>query len=89
MIQTIPVVTRLQDNGDGGYSLYAYNSEQELLADHPLARDGKMTEEVAKSILDEDDTYENGYISSDSINVEIDANGQLKLAKPLHFHCGQ
>ena len=37
-IITIPVVTRLQDNGDGGYTTYVYNHKKELLCDHPLAK---------------------------------------------------
>lgn len=87
---SIPVVTRLQDNGDGGYSMYVYASEEEMLADHPLASDGEVIDEkIKKAILTEDDPYENGYIGTDTINIVVTTDGKLLLAKPLHFHAGQ
>jgi len=85
---TIQVVTRLQDNGDGGYTLYAYNSDAELIADHP-DNDGDMSEERAQEILDEEDPYEDGYIGSDTIEVTIDENGNATLTSPLSFRAGQ
>ncbi len=97
---TISVVTRLQDNGDGGYTMYVYNNEEELLADHPSAqvweeRDGKwgkypkeLSEQEKKDILNEDDPYENGYIGYDTIEIEI-VDGAARLAEPLSFHAGQ
>src|SRR5688572_25601431 len=102
MKQSIDVVTRLQDGGDGGYTMYAYNNNEELLADHPNARDfrqgpdGKyadfpkeLTQKEKDDILNEDDPYKNGYIGTDTIEIEIDESGKAKLAKPLHFHAGQ
>lgn len=101
MKYTIPVITRLQDNGDGGWSLYAYNTEDELIADHPLSEDGDivngkwvkktviLTPEQRKDILTEDDPHENGYIGSSKIEVEIDENGVAHIISPLSFHCGQ
>lgn len=96
---TIPVVMRLQDNGDGGWSIYAYNNEDELIADHPLSRkwDSKQKKEVPHElspkerddILNEDDPHENGYIAHENIEVAIDDSGNATLAKPLHFHAGQ
>lgn len=88
---TIQIVTRLQDNGDGGYTLYGYNSNEELIKDHPLYDDyepGLMPQEKIDEILNEDDPYENGYIGSDSIEIEI-VDGQARLLKPLSFHAGQ
>lgn len=35
---TIPVVTRTQDNGDGGYTTYVYNNNDELIKDHPKSK---------------------------------------------------
>lgn len=35
----IPVVTRLQDNGDGGYTMFIYNNSDELIRDHPKAKE--------------------------------------------------
>ena len=94
----IPVVTRTQDNGDGGYTTYAYNNEDELIADHPKALrwDSKAKKEVPvelsqeerDAILNEDDAYENGYIGHSEIIVEI-VDGAAKLSKPLSFHGGQ
>lgn len=87
---SVSVVTRLQDNGDGGYTLYAYNDEDELIAKHPKA--DKMTPELRKEILTEDDPYENGYIGSDTIyltSIETQKGPVFMLAKPLSFHAGQ
>ena len=87
---SIQVITRLQDNGDGGYTLYGYNSEDELINDHPLSRKGKMSDKKRQDILNEDDPYENGYIGADRIEVEVDTVTQeVTLLKPLHFHAGQ
>jgi hypothetical protein len=83
----IPVVTRLQDNGDGGYTLYAYNNHDDLIADHPLSH--KMTPKLRQEILEGDDEYENGYMGNDTIAVEVDMLGSIKLSKPLSFHAGQ
>ena len=89
MIQEIKVVTRLQDCGDGGYTMYAYNNEDELIADHPLSRNGKMTEKLKKEILTEHDPYENGYIGEDTIEIETLQDGTLRLVNPISFHAGQ
>ncbi len=97
---TIPVITRTQDNGDGGYTTYAYNNEDELIADHPKSRDfiridGKyeyvaveLTEQERRDILDEDDPYKNGYIGWSNIEIEV-VDGVARLAKHLSFHAGQ
>jgi len=91
----INVVTRLQDNGDGGYTLYAYNNKEELLADHPRIEnalsDGATPAELAeikRKILIEDDPYEDGYLGADEISVEI-VDGFARLLEPLRFHAGQ
>lgn len=100
MKYTIPVITRTQDNGDGGYTTYAYNTEDELLADHPNSKEfievnGKyqkvkveLTPKQKREILDEDDPYENGYIGHDTIEIEI-IDGIARLSSPLSFHAGQ
>ena len=101
MKHTINVVTRLQDNGDGGYTLYAYNNEDELIADHPAMKDFRKGEDgkyryflvdnpdkKRKEILDEEDPYGNGYIGTNTIEVEI-VDGVARLAKHLNFHAGQ
>ncbi len=88
MKHSISVITRLQDNGDGGYTLYAYNSEEELIADHPKSRGGQLSETEIKEILSGEDEYENGYIGSDTIKIEV-IDGVARLDNPLRFHAGQ
>ena len=97
MIQ-ISVVTRLQDNGDGGYTMYIYNNEDELIADHPLSKKWdtkkkkdvtvKISEELREQILSGEDEYENGYIGSDTITIK-EVDDKFVLAKPLSFGAGQ
>lgn len=83
MKATIPVVTRLQDNGDGGYTMYVYNDEDELIANHPNFETydpnaepkfghREPTPQERADILDEDDPYRNGYIGHDEIELELD-----------------
>ena len=97
---TILVIIRTQDNGDGGYTTYAYNNEDDMLKDHPKAQrwDSKQKKEVPvelseddrNAILTEDDPYENGYIGDDEIVIETDDDGSNpRLAKPISFHVGQ
>ena len=93
MKYTINVVTRLQDNQDGGYTLYAYNNMDEMLADHPRLEDcDGMTEEeieeIKQNILGGDDEYENGYISREIIEIDV-TKKCAKLAAPLSIGCGQ
>lgn len=95
---TISVVTRLQDCGDGGWTMYIYNNEEELLKDHPLSSkwdtklkrdvEVELTEQEKKDILNEDDPYRNGYIGHDSIEIEL-VDGKARLAKELSLHVGQ
>jgi hypothetical protein len=98
---TIPVVTRTQDNGDGGYTTYVYNNNDELIKDHPKSTksvfignsrqyvDVHLTQKEIDDILNEDDPYKNGYIGKSTISIEIDENGVAKLAKSCSFHAGQ
>jgi len=86
---TIDVVTRLQDNGDGGYTMYVYNDNEELLDDHPLAEESLLSSDQREAILSEEDPYENGYIGTDTIEVEVDDNGVARLAVAMSFHAGQ
>lgn len=96
MKSSIPVTVRVQDNGDGGYSVYAYNSDAEMLADHygytevrdEHGEDSDEARERAREILDGDDEYQDGYVSHDTIEVEV-VDGVAKLAEPIHFHAGQ
>ena len=80
MIVKLNVVTRLQDNGDGGYTMFIYNNQEEMLTDHPLAAnndDGKLTKKQKEDILDKDDEYENGYLGTDTITLDIDIISSL------------
>lgn len=95
--QALDVVTRLQDNGDGGYTMYVYNNTDEMLEAHPMAeefKDGKfvskqLTEEERAIIVNEEDPYNNGYIGADTIHVCIDDEGKASLAKPIQLSAGQ
>lgn len=89
---TIPVFVRTQDNGDGGYGIHVYNSLEELVQDHRLVKDENLSaadlERITKEIVDEDDPYENGYISEEQIEIVIE-NGVPRLKDKVHFHAGQ
>ena len=99
----VKVVTRLQDNGDGGYTTYVYNNEDELITNHPKATNYQenpdtgvwgyvtveITQELRNKILNEDDPYENGYIGSETIKIKINNDGTISLAEPISFHSGQ
>lgn len=84
---TIRIVTRLQDNGDGGYTMYGYNNDDELIADHP--KDDEMTPELRDQILNGHDEYDNGYIGSDTIEIFVHEDGTVGLADSLSIHAGQ
>jgi len=98
MEYTIHAVTRLQDNGDGGYTMYVYNNEDELISDHPNSKRWnsethkdetiELTEEERKKILSEDDPYENGYIGLENITIKVE-NGVASIVGHLSFHAGQ
>ena len=100
--KTISVVTRTQDNGDGGYTTYAYNNENELINEHPKSNQFKqvngkyqyvkveLSQKERDEIINEYDPYENGYIGTSTIEIEFDdETGEMKLLKPLRFHAGQ
>lgn len=95
MTLKIPVVVRTQDCGDGGYNISIYNSEEELLADHEAVQsaiEDKMPldalQDIKNDILNEDDPYQNGYISHENIEIEI-VDGVPKIVGSLCFHAGQ
>lgn len=95
---SINVITRTQDNGDGSYTTFACNSEDELIKDHPkcVEWDSKLkkdipieiSDELRSEILNGDDEYENGYIGSDTIKIKI-VDGVAMLADSISFHGGQ
>lgn len=89
-VVSLNVVTRLSDNGDGGYTMYVYNNEEEMLADHPDNKWGEvMTPEKRLEILNGDDEYENGYLDRKTISLIINDDGTVKLSKEISFHAGQ
>jgi len=86
---SVSVSCRMQDNGDGGFSVHLYSDDEALLADHDLVEDGlPPTPEQRRIILGEDDPYENGYISHESIDL-IKVNGVWKLKDGQYMHFGQ
>lgn len=94
----IDVVVRVQDNMDGGYSIKLFNTMDEMLAAHPaviayIRRNppppADAIESLKNDIINGDDEYEYGYITKDSIELEQNADGSYRLAKPISFHVGQ
>lgn len=83
----LDVVTRVQDNQDGGYTIYIYNNLDDLIKDHPNY-DEDITQEEINDILNEEDAYENGYIGEDSFEVEV-VDGVAKLVSNISFGVGQ
>ncbi|MEI5617076.1 hypothetical protein WB403_49155, partial [Streptomyces brasiliscabiei] len=81
----LKVATRIQDNGDGGFTAYCYNNTDELLADHPKAKDFvkdpvtgewgdvviELTQEKKDEILNNENDYENGYVGEDTITLNV------------------
>lgn len=65
----------MQDNGDGSQNTYIYNDIAELLADFRKYH----TEEQCSDddLLNEEDPYENGYISSSVIEFDTET-GRFK-----------
>jgi len=86
MKQIINVITRVRNNQNGGYTIYVYNNEEEMLADHPLAKDGKLDDETKAIIMNGEDEY--GYIDEDCIEVEM-IDGEICLSSPLKLYAGQ
>lgn len=88
---TIPVFTLLKDNQDGGYTMYAYNTQEEWLKeaveDYNKWEDKKLSEEEYLEMA-EDDEYQYGYQGSDTIEIEL-KDGKWQLASMLSFHAGQ
>lgn len=82
----IPVVTILYDNGDGGYTMYAYNNEDELIENHRSS--DEMTPNLREEILRGDNEYENGYVGRDEIDVLVDGE-KVTLVGPICFSAGQ
>ena len=96
---TLRVITRLQDNGDGGYTLYLYNNADDLIREHPNSKKfNKETRKYEKTelsyqerrdILLEEDPYLNGYISYSDIRLKIVDGKPMLTEKGLSFHAGQ
>ena len=88
---TIPVFTLLKDNQDGGYTMYAYNSQEEWLIkaveEHNKWEKEKLTPQEYLELA-EDDEYQYGYQGSDTIEIEL-KDGKWQLANMLSFHAGQ
>lgn len=95
---SLRLVTRLQDNQDGGYGMHLYNSEEDMLNDHPLARKWSselkkqvsvgLTQKQREDILNGEDEYENGYIGSETFNLLILDDGSVILEDKEYIHAG-
>jgi len=90
---TIPVFTVLSDNGDGGYTMRAYNSKEEWVNQQvkELNKWGDQKEPFTPESFEraaEDDEYQYGYQGTDSISIK-EVDGKWQLAEELSFHAGQ
>lgn len=99
MLHTIQIGTRLQDNGDGGYTLYMYPTYEDAVAAKrkEVERWSKWghrkytTEEILQKFDENYDEfeYECGYLGKDSLKIKIDEEGIVHLAEECSFHAGQ
>lgn len=92
MIQILEVHTFYRDGGDGSGTTYVHSSLEALKHAH-FAADKWTSQEVQdrkfQETVDGDDTYENGEIGTETIEIEMDANGVVSLAKSFSIHWGQ
>lgn len=86
----IDVVTKITDNGDGGFSCRLYNNDEEMLADCYELEDLEGDEYEAKKeeILSGDDEYQNGYLDTATIKIKKVGDKYI-LAESPYFHGGQ
>lgn len=104
MYYTLKLVTLTRDHGDGSSSTYLYNNMDELLLEHRLSEDyfdydnngdiignGILSEKDKKEILDkiDDNPYDYGSLGTDSIELELLENGQIRLACPTSIYGNQ
>lgn len=93
----INVVTRMQDNGDGGYTTYFYNSDDELIANHPSTQvwnsetkkydNIQLSKKRIEEILSGNNEYEDGYIDHKTIKVKIIEG--VPVIEKFSIHAGQ
>jgi hypothetical protein len=79
-----------KDNHDGSSSTTFYNNEAELdkeLAVNEYLYDDEKHLTVAK-IREEDDPYENGYISDITFELNVDDHGNYSIAEPKSISFG-
>ena len=91
----IPVFTVLKDNQDGGYTMKAYNTQEDWVKEeiaelNAWGLDDDQEPFTPESFLKEadQDEYQYGYQGSDSIEI-VQVDGKWQLAEPLSFHAGQ
>jgi hypothetical protein len=87
---TLKVGTLLIDHQDGGYGMTIYPSYKE--AEAAKRERCKEKAEYSKTASAEDwfdDDYETGYLDEGTIELNVDDNGKITLAKELYFHAGQ
>ena len=85
----IPLVSRLNDNGDGGYTMYLFNSDEELLKQFSEHRDVELTPQLIEDVLTGEDEYENGYIGEETITLHRRKDGKWYIEPGTSFHAGQ
>lgn len=76
----IPIVVLMKDNGDGEFTAFIYNTEQEMLDNHP---DAPLTSEREDEILSGKNGYEDGRIVRAKISLKKSDNGEYILANAV------
>lgn len=89
---TIKVVAYASDGGDGGGSIFVYNTLDELREAHfkPDEQNSKADcEKRFQSALNGYNPFDDGEIINTCIEIESNADGSMRLAKPLFLPYGQ
>lgn len=74
----LEVYTYARNNGDGSCTIYFCNNKEEVFDLIKESR-GKLSDEDKEAIINEDDPYENGIISTDSICLLVSDDGSISL----------
>ena len=86
-VHKIKVGCLMTDNGDGGYSIRVYPSYEAA----EEARRERFIESNEREPTEDDwdDEYENGYLDTNTLEIRVNDDGSVELAKEVYFHAGQ
>lgn len=86
MLVKVPYVSVGKDHGDGSSSIRIYNNIDELVKDHYDYKEGCDFNTFKEKLLEDMDDcpYENGYLDSGYIELDIDFENKIvKSIKPF------